>query len=94
MGARFSQYLVDCSRGSVGTAAPAGIQRFVFVVSGSITLQIGKKKHVLEEYGYALIPADTEHTLTAKGKSQLNIFEKRYIPIKANSTFLKSVISQ
>lgn len=84
MGARFTQYLVDCGRGSTGSAALAGIERFVFVTSGSVTLEIGKKKHVLEEYGYALIPADTEHKISSKGKSQLNIFERRYIPIEGH----------
>lgn len=80
MGARFTQYFALMEAG--GTAGPPlpGVERFVYVESGSIQLQVHDSQARLETGGYAYIPVDTHHALTTENGSRLTVFERRYSP--------------
>ena len=82
MGARFTQYLVAPEGGgAVGGAPRAGIERFLFVVGGSATVEVGTERRTLSEYGYAFLPADTPHRVLAESGSALTIVERRYLAL-------------
>lgn len=81
MGARFAQYFALMDAG--GTAGPPlpGVQRFVFVEQGNLQLQTEGHTSSLEPGGFAYMPADLAHTLTARTRCRLTVFEKRYRPL-------------
>ncbi|UQN08183.1 (S)-ureidoglycine aminohydrolase [Deinococcus sp. QL22] len=77
-GARFTQFTAEMAPGAVASAPPHDIQRFVFVLDGEVELQVGGGTHCLGEYGYAYLPAGTEHTLRAQNAARVAVFEKRF----------------
>lgn len=82
MGARFTQYLAIMEAGARAGVATAGIERFVFVLNGSIKVQVsGKPAADLGPGGYFFKPAGIDASLEATSASRLNIFEKSYIPL-------------
>ncbi len=81
MGARFTQYFVEMNDGATGGAPLAGIERFLFVLKGQAVLSIEGHGHELDEEGFALVPADTAHTVTARQGTRLIIYERPYIPL-------------
>jgi (S)-ureidoglycine aminohydrolase len=82
MGARFTQYFAEMSKGATGGAPLGGVERFLFVLEGQATLSIGADRHQLEEEGFALVPADTDHTVTADSETRLAVFERVYLPLE------------
>jgi (S)-ureidoglycine aminohydrolase len=78
LGAQFTQYTVEAQAGGVFGPAPIETSRFVFVLEGEFTLVIGKKSRVLKRKGYAYIPPNLEHSLTAKGVAKAMVIEKLY----------------
>jgi (S)-ureidoglycine aminohydrolase len=85
LGAEFSEYLALLSSGAVSAAPKNNVSRFVFVLSGEVSLAIGDDVHPLGVYGYALIPANTPHSIASSGVSRLVVIEKPYEPL-ANHT--------
>jgi (S)-ureidoglycine aminohydrolase len=83
LGAGFSQITAEFSEG--GVLGPAAAQRFVYVLSGELELAIGEKMHVLETGGYAYLPADASHRLTARQAARAAVIEKRYEPLLAGA---------
>lgn len=75
---RFTQYLALMEADAIAGQLPRGVQRFVYVMEGSLILMISGETHQLVEGHFAFIPADTNHRLTATTASQLLIFEKSY----------------
>ena len=98
MGARFAQYLAVMQPGGAFTStagAPLpGVQRFLFVQSGVVTLSVHDQSHELSTGGYAFLPADTAHELVAAEASRLVLFEKRYQPLLNQQAALAPVIGQ
>jgi (S)-ureidoglycine aminohydrolase len=79
MGARFTQYTAVLEAGAASAPPGDGIQRFVFVLGGTIHLSIDGQEHDLGAGQFAFIPADTLHQIsTAEKAAQLAVFEKRY----------------
>ena len=78
LGARFTQYLAHMEAG--GEAAATDYERFVFVVSGEVGLELSGT-HTLSEYDYAYLPAGTPATLHADAPATLCVFERRYLPL-------------
>jgi (S)-ureidoglycine aminohydrolase len=80
LGARFTQYLALMQRGGVSSPALTGVERFVYVLEGEITLTYAPKcEETLKEGGFLFLPANNvDYPLHAKKASKLNIFEKRY----------------
>ncbi len=96
MGARFVQYLADMQPGgafsSFASAPLPGVQRFLFVQSGSVTLNVDDQAHELSTGGYAYLPADTAHKIEASAVSRLVVFEKRYQPLLNQDAALAPII--
>jgi (S)-ureidoglycine aminohydrolase len=81
MGARFTQYLAMMEAGGAASPAPAGIERFVYVLEGSLTVQSPKSaQRTLDAGGFAFLPPDDRSMLRAPAACRLNLFEKRYSP--------------
>jgi (S)-ureidoglycine aminohydrolase len=76
IGAEFSEILVDLdARGRVGLPQ-SGVQRFLWVREGAVSLRVDGKAHELTPGGYAFLPADRPHTLTARRRSKIALIEK------------------
>jgi (S)-ureidoglycine aminohydrolase len=78
LGAKFTQYTAELEEGGI-LGAPGG-QRFVYVLEGTATVEIANQQHDLMPAGFAYLPEDREHNLTAKAQSRLAVIEKRYVP--------------
>src|SRR5260370_11835693 len=73
IGARFVQYLALMERGGVSSPALPGVERFVYVVEGEITLTYAPQcEESLKEGGYLFLPADVDYPFRAKKTSKLN----------------------
>jgi (S)-ureidoglycine aminohydrolase len=79
IGAAFTQYTAELDGG--GTLGPTSAQRFVYVLSGAADLATDSRFHSLSPGGFAYIPADLAHTLTAQGATRLAVIEKPYQPL-------------
>jgi len=75
-GAAFTQYTVEFgARGSLGVTAA---QRFLYVLDGVVSVEIGGKKHRLEKDGYAFLPAGAAHRVVAAQPARAVVIEKEY----------------
>lgn len=79
MGARFTEFFADMPAGATGLAPLPGVQRFLFVLSGKVTVSIDGESRELGAEGYAFVPADARHDIRAAEKSRLVVLEKPYI---------------
>jgi (S)-ureidoglycine aminohydrolase len=77
--AAFTEYTAELEPG--GTLGSTTAQRFVFVLSGSADLSTDSSFKSLAAGGYAYLPADLAHTLTAKSAARLAVIEKSYQPL-------------
>ena len=89
IGARFFQYTAILSADSTSNSATeAATQRFAYVLDGQV--QIGEDaksiQQKLEPGEYAFIPANSELKIFSDTGAQLEIFEKRYVPLAGTST--------
>jgi len=85
MGARFTQYTAVLEPGAASASPGNGIERFIFVLGGTIHLSVDEKEHDLAAGQFAFIPADTQHQISTAEKAsaaaaRLAVFEKRYQP--------------
>ncbi len=86
LGARFTQYLAHMGVGGRGTGEGlGGLERFLFVLSGEVTLELGERTHALTRHGYAYLPPGTPHTVRAGSPATLCVFERRYVPLSGAS---------
>jgi (S)-ureidoglycine aminohydrolase len=76
MGAKFTQYTAEFEAGGELGGTPA--QRFVFVMDGGVTLDVGGKKHELGAGGYAFLPEGSPHRVMAAKTSRAAVIEKPY----------------
>lgn len=76
--ARFSQYLADMQGGGQAGPPLPGIERFIFVVEGRVSIEYADESHELTQGGYAFFPADSPHSVTASAPARINVFEKPY----------------
>src|SRR5262245_7628770 len=81
LGARFSQYLARMEPGAEAGPPLPGIERVLYVLEGEVTLTAQAMVYRLSRGGYAFVPADSNATLRAQTASQVNLFEKRYLPL-------------
>jgi (S)-ureidoglycine aminohydrolase len=73
-GAAFAQYTAELeARGTLGTTS---VQRFVYVLEGVADLSTGTSLHTLTAGGYAFLPEQLEHTVTARERTRLTVIEK------------------
>ncbi len=81
MGAAFVQVLVTLEEGGEGVSPLPGVERFIYVIEGEVTLQMAKEV-ALSKGGFAYVPPDQDHTLTTSSGARLNLFERRYVKLK------------
>jgi (S)-ureidoglycine aminohydrolase len=75
-GAAFTQYTTEFEPG--GELGSAAAQRFLYVLDGSIELEISGKQHTLAPRAFAYIPEKLSHKFTATAASRAVVFEKKY----------------
>lgn len=80
MGAQFHQYVAHMAAGSASGEPRAGVERFIYVVSGKVELVSSGQSSNLQDDDFAFLPADTAHGIRSKQGAVLNVYEKRYQP--------------
>jgi (S)-ureidoglycine aminohydrolase len=85
MGARFIQYLALLDAGATSALPPAGVQRFVFVLEGTLRVHGEDQADTLTAGSYAYFPPDHDHTLQAEAPGRILIFEKPYSPLPTHA---------
>lgn len=81
MGAQFSQFLAEMPEGAAADAPGKGIERFFYVLEGTVSLRIGAEVHRLAAEAYALVPAGLEHEIKAIDAARLVVLEKIFVPL-------------
>jgi (S)-ureidoglycine aminohydrolase len=76
LGARFTQYTAEFEPGGQLGVTPA--QRFVFVMEGTLQLDLHNQQSQLGTRGYAYLPAGLVHGIKATEKSRVAVIEKVY----------------
>lgn len=79
MGARFVQYTAKVEAGGRSASPGKSVQRFLYVQSGSGTLELDQV-HELNAGSFAFLPAEVEHQFVCKEEATLVVFEKEYQP--------------
>jgi (S)-ureidoglycine aminohydrolase len=80
MGARFTQYLATMEPGGTSAPAPPGIERFIYVLEGSATVQsTGDTERTIQTGGYAFFPAGDQSTFRPEAPCRIHVFERRYV---------------
>lgn len=81
MGAGFVQYKVELApNGGTKQASDGRIETFIYVLSGDLSLTIGKEKHSLSAGGFALVPHTTSFSLVATVPSSILVLRKAFEP--------------
>ena len=75
-GARFTEYTAEFEAGGELGSAPA--QRVIFVVEGSVKLEVDGKSSELGGRGYAFLPQGLNHRVVATKASRVAVIEKPY----------------
>jgi (S)-ureidoglycine aminohydrolase len=81
LGAKFTQYSAEFEAGGeLGTTAS---QRFVFILEGSVQLEVQGKQSELTAGGYAYLPRGGTHNIQASLPSRVAVIEKPYQALDA-----------
>jgi (S)-ureidoglycine aminohydrolase len=78
IGAQFTQFTVEAHANANFGPCAGYASRFVYVLSGSVQLRIGKKTHTLKPGGYAYLPPEQAHHITTGKPARVMVFEKHY----------------
>ncbi len=84
LGAGFTQYTAEFQPG--GELGGVAFQRFLYVLEGSIRVDIGGKQSDLAARGYVYVPEGMEHRVTAAKASRAAVIEKPYQSLKEYRT--------
>ena len=76
MGAGFTEYTAEFE--SSGELGGTQSQRFLYVIEGSVNVELAGKKHELAKRGFAYVPEGTDHRVTASRPSRVAVVEKAY----------------
>ena len=75
-GAKFTEYTAEFEAGGELGDTPA--QRFVFVLEGSLEIEVDGRRSELEAKGYAYVPQGLRHRVVASKTSRAAVVEKPY----------------
>jgi (S)-ureidoglycine aminohydrolase len=78
-GARFTQYTAEFEAG--GELGSTSAQRFLFLLAGSLKLEVDNRQHELQTGGYAYLPQGLSHRIVATKVSRAVVIEKTYQPL-------------
>ena len=91
LGARFVQHELYLQPGG-GTKTPIkdGLEHFLFVLEGQVSLDLSGKKHILTQGGFAYLPADLPYTVRNPSgqKSRVLWTKRRYKPVDSRQADL------
>ena len=76
VGAKFTQYTAEFEAG--GELGGTKAQRFIFVIEGSVTVEVDGKRNKLGTRGYAYLPEGLPHRVVSAKTSWVSVIEKRY----------------
>ena len=79
VGARFTQYTAEFATG--GELGATSAQRFMFLIEGSLALEMDGRQTEISPRGYAFLPQSSPHRLIAKKSSRAAVIEKEYQPL-------------
>lgn len=79
--AAFTQYTAEFEDG--GELGHTAAQRFIFVLDGSVRVEVGGKGSDLSPGGYAYIPEATPHRVVAAKPSRTAVIEKRHQQLRS-----------
>ena len=74
-GAAFAEFTIEFDAG--GTLGGAGLQRFVYVLDGELTLRAAQAEHSLSAGAYAYVPASMTHSIVASAGGRAVVIERR-----------------
>jgi (S)-ureidoglycine aminohydrolase len=80
-GAQFTQYTAEFELG--GELGGVDAQRFMYLLEGSLQLEIAGKESELGAKGYAYVPQGLQHKISSTGVSRAVVIEKTYEPLPA-----------
>ncbi|BBN96650.1 double stranded beta-helix domain containing protein, glxB [Deinococcus grandis] len=78
LGARFVQFTAEMMAGARARESLLGYQRFVFVLSGEVQVEVDGESRTLRESDHGFFPAGVAHTLEARVAARVAVFEKPY----------------
>jgi (S)-ureidoglycine aminohydrolase len=81
MGARFTQYIALMDAGAESVMPLSGVERFIYVMDGSINVTTGASTLTLDSTDYMYLPPDEAHTIRTVKPATINVFERRFIPL-------------
>jgi (S)-ureidoglycine aminohydrolase len=81
LGAAFTQYTAEFEAGGEMGGGPA--QRFIFVIEGAVSVEIGGKRSELTARGYAYFPEAAPQRVEATKASRVAVIEKPYQPVQS-----------
>jgi (S)-ureidoglycine aminohydrolase len=79
LGARFTQYTAEFEPG--GQLGPTSAQRFLYLLEGAIRLEAAGQQQSLGPRGFAYVPEQVSHRVTATRASRAAVIEKPYQPL-------------
>ncbi len=79
VGAAFTQYTAEFESG--GELGSTAAQRFIFVLDGSIQVEVEGGKTELRERGYAYLPQGLTHRVVATQSGRAAVIEKPYLTL-------------
>jgi len=88
---RFVQYLALMSESGTAGQPLQGVQRFFYVMDGEVQLRVSGEQHDLSTGYFGYIPADTNHSITAKTDTQILVFEKQYTESNLTTDYPKVI---
>jgi (S)-ureidoglycine aminohydrolase len=85
MGAQFSQYIVEMDKKGKAGPPPLGVERFFYVIDGTVKLTVAGGARDLGPRAYGFIPQGESHQLVTRGGATVMVIEKEYIPVDGHS---------
>jgi (S)-ureidoglycine aminohydrolase len=80
LGAAFTWMTAEFAASGTLAAPPPGVQRFLYLLEGSLTLQAEGRTDSLTAGSFAYIPAGLDHQVTAQSPARAVLVEKAYEP--------------
>lgn len=78
IGAHFSMFLAHMSGNATAAPPSPGVQRFLFVLTGEVTLTFESERVFLQEDSFAYLPANSEHSIQTECGAAVLFIEKMY----------------
>ncbi|XP_062073865.1 (S)-ureidoglycine aminohydrolase [Humulus lupulus] len=87
IGSHFVMYLAKMQGNSQSGLPAHDVERFVFVVQGTVTLtNVSSVSHKLEVDSYAYLPPNFEHIIKCDASATLVVFERRHASLENHFT--------